>query len=179
MRPFVLALLASTVLAALPAAAAAQQQPQQGDPPLTPAEVQKLFDGYAVIQAQEFLNLSDQAFGSFLPRLRALQEARRRGEQERFRLIQELDRLTSPRAAAQGNANDGAVRERLRSLRDSESRSFAEVQKAREAIDEVLDVRQQARFRIFEGRLEQRKLQLLMQARQANRAQRQGARPAQ
>ena len=89
-------------------------------------------------------------------------------------MIQELDRLTGPRAAP---GNDAMVRERLRTLRESENRTFAEVQKAREAIDELLDPRQQARFRIFEGRLEQRKLQLLMQARQANRAQRQAPRP--
>jgi hypothetical protein len=157
------------LIATLSMPAVAQEAAPQ-PPALSPSEVQKLFDGYAVIQAQEFLNLSDQAFGTFLPRLRALQEARRRGEQERFRMIQELDRLTGPRAA---QGNDATVRERLRTLRESENRTFAEVQKAREAIDELLDPRQQARFRIFEGRLEQRKLQLLMQARQANRAQRQ------
>ena len=35
-----------------------------------------------------------------------------------------------------------------------------------DALDEVLDARQQARFRIFEERLEARKLDLLMRARQ-------------
>ena len=170
MRTFALFVL---LIAALVAPAVAQEATPPQQPPLSPNEVQKLFDGYAVIQAQEFLNLSDQAFGTFLPRLRTLQEARRRGEQERFRMIQELDRLTGPRAA---QGNDAMVRERLRTLRESENRTFAEVQKAREAIDELLDPRQQARFRIFEGRLEQRKLQLLMQARQANRAQRAGQR---
>ena len=56
-------------------------------PPFAPGEVQKLLDGYAVIQAQEFLGLSDEQFGQFLPRLRALQEVRRRNEQERVRLL--------------------------------------------------------------------------------------------
>jgi len=41
-----------------------------------------------------------------------------------------------------------------------------------DGIDQTLDVRQQARFRVFEQEIEQRKLQLLMRARQQNRANR-------
>ncbi len=37
------------------------------------------------------------------------------------------------------------------------------------AVDDVLTVRQQAQFRVFEEQMERRKLELLMRARQANR----------
>jgi hypothetical protein len=160
-----------TILVSAASVVASAQQPQasQGAPPLAPGEMQKLFDGYAVIQAQEFLGLSETQFASFLPKLRVFQETRRRGEQERMRLLQELNRMTSARA---GQRPESGLRDRLRALRELETRTTGELQKARDAIDEILDVRQQARFRVFEDQLEQRKLQLLMQARQANRSNR-------
>jgi hypothetical protein len=40
------------------------------------------------------------------------------------------------------------------------------LRKAYDSLDEVLDVRQQARFRIFEENLERRKMDLLLRARQ-------------
>ena len=43
------------------------------------------------------------------------------------------------------------------------------MRKAYEAIDQVLDLRQQAQFRVFEELMERRKLELVMRARQANR----------
>jgi len=43
------------------------------------------------------------------------------------------------------------------------------LRKGYSSVDEVLDLRQQARFRVFEERIERRKLELLMRARQQNR----------
>jgi hypothetical protein len=164
-------LIAIGMVASLVIGAAARQQtlPQDLPPPLAPGEVQRLLDGYAVIQAQEFLGLSDEQFGQFLPRLRALQEVRRRNEQERVRLLVELNRMTNPKA---GQVADADIRDRLRSLRELEARSATDLQRAYDAIDQTIDLRQQARFRIFEQQIEQRKLQLLMRARQANRQNR-------
>ena len=42
--------------------------------------------------------------------------------------------------------------------------------KAYDAIDQVLDLRQQAQFRVFEEQMERRKIELVTRARQANRA---------
>ena len=139
-------------------------------------EVQQLLDGYAVIQGQEFLGLNDTQFGQFLPKFKALLETRRRNETERLRSLMELNRMTNPRGNAQVSDND--LRERLRLLREAESRTAGEIQKARDAVDQTLDLRQQARFRVFEEQIERRKLQLLMQVRQ-NRANRLGARSPQ
>ena len=121
------------------------------------------------MQAQDYLGLTDAQFGAFLPKLRVLQETRRRNEQERLRLLQELRRMTNPNAI-QMPEND--IRDRVRALRDLETRAAGEIQRAVDGVDQVLDVRQQARFRLFEVEVEQRKLQLLMRARQQNRANR-------
>lgn len=174
-------ILLSIVLSAITATAFAQQPPQrqaapptQDGPALAPGEVQQLFDGYAVVQAQDFLGLTEAQFGPFVPKFRAFQEMRRRSLRERARLIQELNRMTNPRAP---QAPENGLRERLRALRELEDRTATQLQQARDAIDDTLDFRQQARFRVFEEHIEQRKLQLLMQARQAGRGQRQVARP--
>jgi hypothetical protein len=169
---FVVCLMSAAVAAAQPAA----QADGEGGAPFPAGEVQKLLDGFAVVQAQEFLGMSDAQFAPFLPKLRALQEVRRRNEQERMRLLQDLRRMTNGRAA---NAGDTELRERLRALRELNERSVADIARAYDAIDQTLDLRQQARFRIFEQELERRKLQLLMRARQANpnRPNRQGRNP--
>lgn len=173
-------LVATTaLLAALAAPAAAedfQAQPQAaGRQPLpgidnsdmSPAEIQKLFDAYLVMEAQQALTLSDEQYPQFLTRLRALQETRRRNQQERFRVMGELQRLSNPRQAAR--ADEAMLKERLAALQDLEIRTAAELRKAYSSLDEVLDLRQQARFRIFEEQIERRKIELLMRARQPNR----------
>ena len=48
-------------------------------------------------------------------------------------------------------------------------RSASDVKKAYDAIDQILDIRQQAKFRVFEENMERRKLELVTRARQNNR----------
>ena len=148
-------------------------QPQPAVPGLgdgmTPAEIQKLFDAYLIMEAQQALNLTDQQYPQFLARLKALQDTRRRTQQERIQVMGQLQRLTNPRVGAR--AAEAAIKERLSMLQEIESRTAAEVRKAYTALDEVLDVRQQARFRVFEEQVERRKIELLMRARQQNRPQ--------
>lgn len=134
---------------------------------MTPAEIQKLFDAYLVMEAQQALTLSDEQYPQFLTRLRALQDTRRRNQQERFRLMGELQRLSNPRQPAR--TDEAMLKERLAALQELESRTAAELRKAYTALDEVLDLRQQARFRIFEEQIERRKIELLLRARQQNR----------
>ncbi len=130
---------------------------------MTPAEIQKLFDGYLLIQAQESLGLSDQQFAQFVPRLRTLQDTRRRHQQERVRLLNELQRLTRPATDA---VDDSVLTDRLSTLQELDARFAADMRKAYNALDEVLGVRQQARFRVFEEQIERKKLDLLLRARQ-------------
>jgi len=48
-------------------------------------------------------------------------------------------------------------------------RLAAEVTKVYDAIDQTVDIRQQARFRVFEELMERRKLEIVTRARQVNR----------
>ena len=171
--------LPAVVLVVFTASAQAQEPPAQPPPAgvqrplatlgdeMTPAEIQRLFDAYLLMEAQQALTLTDQQYPQFLTRLKGLQETRRRNQQQRNQLMNELQRLTSPRA--QVKAEEALLKERLNTLQELDSRSAAELRKAYAALDEVLDVRQQARFRVFEEQIERRKLELLLRARQ-NRA---------
>lgn len=126
-------------------------------------EVQRMFDAYALMQAEQVLKLSDAQYSTFLRRLRALQATRRKHQQARHQLIQELIRLTSP--ALQPPADEARLAERLKALVDLDERAGAELRSAYAAIDEVLDVRQRVRFRILEEQIERRKFELLARAR--------------
>ncbi len=153
------------VVTMCPAAAFAQRAtpaPDRGD--LRPGEIQRLFDAYLVMEAQQALGLSDTQYPAFLTRLRSLQETRRRHLAARATLLAELSRLTAPKAAAA--ADEGTIRERLTALEELDTRNGAETRQAYAALDALLDVRQQARFRVFENQVERRKLELMLRARQ-------------
>jgi hypothetical protein len=176
------AVVAVMVLAGAPAMAQPPQQPPppgppggaQGPPmdpgPLNAGQIQRWFEAYTVLQAQDTLRLSESQYGRFVTRLKLLQETRRRHQQTRNRILGDLRGLINPQAAA---GDESQVSERLKALRDEDERAAAELRKGYEGVDETLDVRQQARFRVFEERMEQQKLELLMRARQnARNAQR-------
>ena len=177
--PFVAALLAATTLAASGQAAVQRREPlppeERPNRPagLSPGEVVAMLDAYAVVQAQDALSLNDAQYGQFVTRLRRLQEARRRNQQARNQILQELRKLAGAQATPPFDEN--GIRDRLKALRDHDDRAAAELRRAYDALDEVLDVRQQARFRTFEEMLERRKLDLLMRARQG--AARRGTSP--
>jgi Spy/CpxP family protein refolding chaperone len=155
-------------LAAPSFAAQGAREGRAGGPPaeagVSPAEVQRMFDAYALMQAQEQLKIGDEQFTQFLTRYKALQEVRRRTLRERSRVVQELRRLLN-----QPQADDAQIKERLKALQDIDALGVAEEKKGYEAIDQVLDLRQQAKFRVFEEVMERRKLELVGRARQANR----------
>ena len=136
---------------------------------VSPGEIQRLFDAYVVMQAQEELQLTDEQYPKFLTRVRALQAARQRGLVDRGRIVQDLRRLSGANPIDETQAKN-----QLKALADVDARTATEVRDALSGIDQVLDLRQQVRFRIFEEQMERRKVDLLMRARQANR-QRQSA----
>lgn len=135
-------------------------------PVLSAGEVVNMLDAYTVLQAQEMLQLGETQYAQFITRLKALQETRRRNQQERIRIIRQLRELAGPQAT---QLDENAVRANLKALREQDDRMAAEVRKAYDALDEVLDLRQQARFRLLEERIEARKIDLLMRARQGAR----------
>ena len=137
------------------------------DPGVTPVELQRMFDAYALVQAQDQLRLNDEQYGRFLVRFKTLQDIRRRSLQEHTRLVAELRRLL------QGQPDEAQLKDRMQALQDVDARAIADVKKAYEAIDQALDVRQQANFRVFEEQMERRKLELITRARQVNRPRQQ------
>ena len=133
--------------------------------PLSNAQLITMLDAYAIVQAQSALQLRDEQYGQFVARLKRLQDTRRRNTQARNRMLQELRRLTDPTVVAE----EAKLRERLKSLRDFDEQAANAMRREYEALDEVLDLRQQARFRILEEQIERRKLDLLMRARERAR----------
>jgi hypothetical protein len=152
-------------------AAAAMQAAGQAPGPaanenVDPAELGRLFDAYTVMQAQEALGLDEARFGPFVTRLRALQQMRRRHLRERGAVLRDLRQLL------QTPGSDVQLKERLDALVRLDATTRADQAKAMDAIDELLDVRQRARFRLLEQQLELRKLELVNRARQRQRAPR-------
>ena len=134
--------------------------PLSEDGSVSTGELVNMLDTYAIVQAQDALTLNDAQYGQFVTRLKRLQEARRRNQRERNQILQDLRKLSGPQAptpvdeSARARAAAGAARARRpRRGRDCARRTTA--------LDEVLDVRQQARFRVFEETIERRKLDLL------------------
>ena len=173
---FIAAVAALSTVRGAAAAQAAGRQGKQGranQPPATaapegqavsPAEVRRMFDSYALLQAQDALKISNDQFPKFLMQFKALQELRRKSQQDRNRLVQELRKLS-----AEPTPDEARLKDRMKALRDLEEQAHTDVRKAYDAVDQVLDVRQQARFRVFEQQMEQRLLQLVARARQTNR----------
>lgn len=162
------ALLGGGAVAAAQGGRLGRGAPPPDDAAVSPGEIQRMFDSYALMQAQEQLKITDDRFPQFLTRFKALQDVRRRGLQERARLVLELRRLVND-----PQSDEGQIKDRLKSLDELEARSDGDIRKAYDAINQVLDVRQQAKFRVFEENMERRKLELVTRARQANRKQQQ------
>jgi hypothetical protein len=159
---FAIALLALGSSLGPGVASAQQTAPNPDDAPnVSPAEIQRMFDAYALVQAQEQLKLGEDQFPQFLARFRALQEVRRRARGERIRALQELTRLSR-----QEKADEGELREALRTLQDVDARAAVETKRASDAVNQMLDLRQQVRFRLFEELMERRKIDLVTRARQ-------------
>lgn len=161
----VLALAVSHPLAAQPPGRGQFPGIGGGDlPGVSPGEIQRMFDSYALMQAQEQLKINDEQFPQFLARFKALQDTRRKNEQERARIVQDLRRQVND-----PQPDEAVMKDRLKALGELDARAAAEVSKGYDAINQVLDIRQQAKFRVFEENMERRKLELVTRARQAKR----------
>jgi hypothetical protein len=132
----------------------------------SPADVQRLFEAYVLMQAQQALGVSDAEYPQFVAKMKALLDLRRDTQQRRFALVRQLRQLTDQTGPG---ATDTQVTQALQQLKDFETKSAADLAQATAAVDAVLDVRQQAKLRVFEQQMERRKLDLLMRARSFRR----------
>jgi Spy/CpxP family protein refolding chaperone len=134
---------------------------------IPPGEIQRLFDAYALLQAQDQLRISGDQSLQFLARFKDLQDVRQKALTERTRRINAL-RV----AVNRGQPDEAQLREQLKAIQDLDARATVDIKKAYDAIDQILDLTQQAKFRVFEENMERRKLELVTRARQANQANR-------
>src|SRR5580765_8236863 len=61
-----------------PAPAPAPAAPSGPEAAISAGQIQRWFEAYTVLQAQEALNLSEAQYGRFVTRLKGLQDARRK-----------------------------------------------------------------------------------------------------
>jgi hypothetical protein len=148
---------------------AAQAPVLPADRPITAGEIQRWFEAFTALQAQERLQLSEAQYFKFMARLQLLQETRRTHQQAHQKILNDLRKLTNPQT---GSNDEAAITERLKAMKEEDAAATVDIAKAYDGVDETLDMRQQALFRIFEDQVEQQKLELLMRARQNARAQR-------
>jgi len=169
---FLAALIAGTVeaAAAQPPAPLPQRPGPQGGradqgtaDALPDAVLANMLDTYAIVEAQQALTIGDEKYGTFAARLKKLQDIRRRNQRQRQQLVRELFKMAGPKAVVP--ADETAIRNQLTALREHDDRAAIELRQAYDALDEILDTRQQARFRVFEEQIERRKLDLLVRAR--------------
>ena len=80
-------MLAAACASASPVHAQARSGGAAEEPAVTPFELQRLFDSYALLQAQDQLKINDEQYSRFLPRFKALQDARRQTLQQRARVL--------------------------------------------------------------------------------------------
>src|SRR5437762_814157 len=96
-----------------------QGRPGRGQGGVAPGELQRLFEAYEMMQAQDALQLTDAQYPQVLARMKTLQAARRRGAGDRARIIANLVRLSAPDAAADENQ----LKNELKALDDVERRT--------------------------------------------------------
>ena len=125
--------------------------------PADPQQVQQLLDAYALVQAQEQLQLTDEQYAAFAQRLTRLHNLRRRVANQRRMLLAELRVLLNQSPAA----GDEAIMTKVKAFDDLNRRGADEIQKAHVELDGALTAWQRGRFRLFEEQLERRKLDLL------------------
>jgi hypothetical protein len=127
------------------------------------AEIQQLLDALVVSKAQGGLQLSNEQFNVFLPRLLALQNLQRQHRNQRNKMLGDVRALIGPNAPPE--VEDSAIGAATKALDDLEAQMQQDEQRALASIDAALTVRQRARFRLFLETMERQKIDLLVQAR--------------
>jgi Spy/CpxP family protein refolding chaperone len=154
-----------------PAVAPPSAQVSEQGQPFEPGEVGRLFDAYALMQAQDALGLDEAQYDRFVGRFKALLETRRRHAMVRTRMVRELAQLSRV-----DSPDEEALRARLKALDEEIERGRVDAAQAQQGVDEVLTLAQRARFRVLEDQLERRRWELMSRARQQARPRRGPAR---
>ena len=138
-------------------AARGAQRPGAAGAPADQLQVQRLLDAWALVQAKDQLQLTDEQYPGFVARLTKLHDTRRRIAMERRRLMGELRMLLNQSPVAK----DDVLLTKVRALDDVTKRGADEAHQAALEIDLVLTPWQRGRYRMFEELIERRKIEML------------------
>ena len=141
---------------------------QGGEGPANREEFQKMMEAYVLSKLQDALELTDEQYGQMVVAQKKLHDARRRHRQERQRLLRQLHREIDLDDA------DARLTSTLSELSSIDDTHRQELRQRVEGIDEILSVKQQAKYRLLEVELERRMQRLIQGVRQRRRG---GERP--
>ena len=119
--------------------------------------MQRLLDAWALVQAREHLQITDEQYPGFVARLTKLHNTRRRIAMERRQLLGELRMLLNQSPAAK----DDVLTTKVRALDELTKRGTDEAHQATLEIDGVLTPWQRGRYRMFEELVERKKIEML------------------
>jgi hypothetical protein len=154
-KAFMVAALASLLAGPV----SGQEEP---DPRPSGEEVEGMIDAYILSKLQEAVVLSDEQFGRMVVAQKKMQDARRAYRRERNELLRQMRHRLRREDA--GEAELSPLLLRL----DEMHQRFLEEERARyRDVDAILDVRQRARYRIFEGEVQKRLRELIQKSREA------------
>ena len=123
-------------------------------------EVEGMMEAYILSKLQDALELSDDEYGRMVVAQKKLQDTRREYRRSRARVLRQMHQTLRREQAAEEELEP--LLGELDSIRDT----FYADEKARyAAIDEILDIRQRARYRILETEIQRRLQQLMRQVR--------------
>ncbi len=135
--------------------------PPEGD--IAPGDIQAMFEAMTVMEAERFVMLTPDQFPVFVQRLKRLHEARATMNRRRNRALNDLRGMANPQ---NGRADDATIDVKLRELAAIELEGRTAVDKAIEALDQMLSPKQRARFRMLEDNIEKKKIDFLTKVRQ-------------
>lgn len=154
--------IAGAVLLALCALAVAEpSEPWTAQP--NRQDVRGMMEAYVLSKLQDALDLTDEQFGQMVVAQTKLSDTRHEYRQNRMRVLRQMRQILQDEDAGENELQP--LLDELEALREE----FLASEKSRyQAIDAILDVRQQARYRILEVEL-QRRLQEMMRRVQGRR----------
>ena len=152
--------LTLVLLSVLAIATGSTAQNRDRNPQPNRQEVEGMMEAYILSKLQDSLDLTDEQFGSMVVAQKKLSDTRREYRRDRMQVLRQM-RQTLQRDQA-GESELQPLLSELDTLRDE----FASNEKSRyAAIDDILDIRQRARYRVLEVELQRRLGEMMRQVR--------------
>jgi TolA-binding protein len=146
-------ILSLVMLAGLTVGVSAQDVPAMPGPRrgMQHEDAARLVDAYLVMQLQDRLELTTEQFAKVLPLVQRLQDDRRQYERRRYESLHKLRQMLN-----RGGASEADITAILREIKKIEAEAPLAIHKDIEALDAVLGLLQQAKYRVLETEVERR-----------------------